>query len=89
MKYEEGDLVEIIDCTSNNLYNFVNEGDIGQIIEIMHSGKDYPIRVSSEKWLKSEVFCGEEIVPVECESCGSEQIYHDKKQFWICPFCDL
>lgn len=24
-----------------------------------------------------------------CENCGGELVHHDKREKWICPFCDI
>lgn len=25
---------------------------------------------------------------IQCQTCKSEEVYHDKREEWVCPFCE-
>lgn len=58
----------------------------GTVVEVRDEGLyrvDYDHR--DRVLLQSNI----EKFPDDCPTCNSDKIYHDKREEWICPFCDL
>lgn len=80
--YSVGDVV----ISTNNLY----EGQRGTVKEIKEAMTNRRLKCMVE--FRAEVYptskFPENLSLATCKNCNSDMVYHDRREEYICPFCD-